>query len=212
MRITIVTGPFWSPPPAPGGAVERRWFHVAERFAAKGNDVTFLSRRHDKTLASDETIKGVRHHRRLSLKSGGSLKANLVKDALYTTRMLATLPKADVLVTNTFWMPVLAPRLRGKAGRVVVNVARAPKGQMKLYKKAALLVAPSTAVAQMIRDEVPDQADKAIAVANPIDTDVFRPDDTPEPETPTIVYTGRVHPEKGLTLLAEAHRTLRERL
>ncbi len=209
MQISIVTGPFWSPPPAPGGAVERRWFHVAKEFVKLGHDVTFLSRRHDKSFAANEIIDGVKHVRRLSLKSAGSIKGNIVKDSLYAARMTAALPKGDILVTNTFWLPVFAPRLRPGAGKVVVNVARAPKGQLWLYKKASLLVAPSKAVAEMIRKEVPDQAAKARAVANPIDTSVFATSDTPEPTRPTVVYTGRVHPEKGLDLLAKAHRQLR---
>ena len=208
MRITIVTGPFYSPPPAPGGAVERRWFHVARHFAALGHDVTFLSRRHDGTLAKEQTLDGVRHRRRTAFRSTRSFPLNLAKDALYTARMLAMLPKADVLVTNTFWLPAVAPRLRRGAGRLSVNVARVPKGQLKLYRKADRLVGVSTAIKDAICREAPELCPRTTYVPNPIDTDVFTPRGQ-EPARPAVVYTGRVHPEKGLDVLCDAFRDLR---
>ncbi len=145
------------------------------------------------------------------MKSAGSLKVDLVKDALYSLRITAMLPRADVLVTNAFWLPVFAGFRRRSRGRIVVNVARAPKGQLGLYKLADRLVAPSEAVAAMIRQQVPTMTDKVRTVPNPIDTSVFRQLPRQEPAEPTVVYTGRIHPEKGLDLLAKAHSQLRKR-
>src|SRR5918993_3322585 len=44
MRITIVTGPFYSVPPAPCGAVEQIWHGLAAEFARRGGGRTVVCR------------------------------------------------------------------------------------------------------------------------------------------------------------------------
>src|SRR5947207_4585948 len=74
-------------------------------------------------------------------------------DLLYSMRTMSILPNADIIVTNTFWLPLL---LRGsRRGKIYVHVGRFPKGQMRFYDKAARLQAPSRAVADAIRMESP---------------------------------------------------------
>lgn len=209
MKITILTGPFHAPPPARGGAVERRWFYVAQEFVKLGHDVTFFQKRQDGTLKR-ETLEGVNHVRRWNLKATRYFPINLLLDFTYAARMIASLPKADILVTNDFFAPAIASRLKKSAGKISINVARVPKGQLFMYKAVDRLVGVSTAIKNAIVRERPDFASKARFVPNPIDTTVFVPSDH-EPDQPTITYTGRVHPEKGLDKLCEAFAMLREK-
>jgi glycosyltransferase involved in cell wall biosynthesis len=129
-------------------------------------------------------------------------------DLLYSFRARAALPKhSDVIVTNTFWLPML---LRNAArGQVYVHVARFPKGQMRYYAHCARLQAPSRAVAEAVTQQAPELASKVTAIPYP------RPEPI-DPSTPpplqnrpaTILYVGRVHPEKGVHLLVEAFTRL----
>ena len=208
MKITILTGPFYAPPPARGGAVERRWFYVAQEFAKLGHEVEFYQKRQDGTLRR-ETIEGVKHFRRWNLKSTRFFPVNLVLDMAYAARQVMSLPKADILVTNDFWAPVIASRLRKKTGKISINVARVPKGQLFLYNNIDRLVGVSSAIKNAIVREKPEFADKTRFVPNPIDTNVFVPGQA-EPDQPTITYTGRVHPEKGLDRLCRAFALLRK--
>jgi len=209
MDIAIVTGPFLSVPPAPCGAVERIWFDLAKEFAARGHRVAILASGAE-AMPRREERDGVRIDRALRLRSTKRIAVNLAKDAAYSLRTLVRVPKADVVVTNCFWLPaMLAPLRRGTP--VYVSVARVPKGQMGMYAATgvARLGAVSTAIARMIVEECP-RAERIVGVVpNPIATDAFRPDPARrDPKVRTIVYTGRIHPEKGLPILLRAFRLL----
>jgi glycosyltransferase involved in cell wall biosynthesis len=124
-------------------------------------------------------------------------------------RMLFAVRKSDVIVTNVFWLPMLLTRLRRGAGKVEVNVNRQPKGQMGLYRRAARIVAVSTAIKDAIVAQRPDVATIVKVIPNPIDTRVFTPPPAPRPpRVTTLIYTGRVHPEKGIHVLLSAFRQL----
>lgn len=211
MRITIVLGPFFPAPPAPTGAVEYVWHGLAEAFVRRGHEVTMLCRSHP-SQAADETIAGVRYIRRTAFTKTGSLKRDLVKDLMYSARLLAALPTADILVTNVVFLPILG-RLRPRAGAVVVAVTRMPKGQMRYYRGAARLSACSTAIERAILEEEPSLRGRTIVIRNPIDPAVFAPPAGGRPAngTRTVLFTGRIHPEKGVHLLIEAFRRLHAR-
>jgi glycosyltransferase involved in cell wall biosynthesis len=202
MKITIVLGAFLPVPPTMGGAVEKVWFALAQEFARRGHEVVMVSRKIDK-LPREETRDGVRHLRVLGFDAPGSLIVLKLFDLIYSLRTMSILPEADIIVTNTFWLPLL---LRSaKRGRVYVHVARYPKGQMRFYGRAARLHAPSRAVAQAISAEAPKLAPKVKVIPYPA------PRSTSEREPPPIsgrekimLYVGRVHPEKGVHLLIDA--------
>jgi glycosyltransferase involved in cell wall biosynthesis len=84
-------------------------------------------------------------------------------------------------------------------------VARYPKGQIRFYGKAARLQTPSRAVARAVAAEAPKLAQKIAVIPYPA------PGSAGELEPPpfadrekTILFVGRVHPEKGVHLLVEA--------
>ncbi len=211
MRIAIVTGPFLPAPPAPCGAVERIWHELAGEFATRGHQVTVLCRGHE-DQSPNETIHAIRFIRRTRFKRSRRLWWDLVRDLLYSCRMLPLVPPSDIVVTNSFWLPILLPLLRRRVGKIVVNVARMPKGQIGWYRRVDRLAAVSNAVRQEITLQCPDAAPLTKVIPNPIDTDIFAPSDrvfrSRRPHV--ILYAGRIHPEKGIDLLLRGFRRLHD--
>lgn len=205
MRICIFTGPFFSVPPAPCGAVERIWLDIARELAGRGHDVTVVSRDADARARESEGLS--LRYVRPAFRSSASLGVNLAKDAIYSLARSVAPPSADVYVTNAFWLPVLLG-LRGLGRRVVVSVERAPKGQMRLYRRAGVrcLCAASRDIKEQILREDPLCHRIATSVPNPVDLRAFRSpvarrDFSGERE---VLYMGRIHPEKGLEILVRA--------
>ena len=200
MKITIVLGAFFPVPPTMGGGVEKVWFSLAPQFVKRGHEVTMVSRKMP-DLPREETIDGVKHLRVDGFDTPRSIVWLKFLDLVYSIRTMSILPPADIVITNTFWLPIL---LRDpKRGRVYVQVARYPKGQMRFYGKAARLQAPSHAVARAIAAEAPKLADKVAVVPNPVPA----PENSPSPissREKTILFVGRVHPEKGVHVLIDA--------
>jgi len=125
------------------------------------------------------------------------------QDLTYSRRVLKLLPEADILVTNTFWLPMLA--LKAKQGRIYVHVARFPKGQMKLYRRAVRLQTVSYPIREAICKEAPGLAARVRVIPNFVPTFEGQ---YPEAREKTILYVGRVHPEKGVHLLLDAFERL----
>jgi glycosyltransferase involved in cell wall biosynthesis len=202
MRITIVLGAFLPVPPVMGGAVEKAWFILAEEFAKRGHGVVLISRAIPK-FPAEEVLNGVRHIRVSGFNTPRSLLWLKLLDFIYSTRVRRILPAADILVTNTFWLPILVTD--SHSGRVYVHVARNPKGQMRLYYRAARLQAPSNAVGRAVVKEVPRLEKKVTVIPYPA------PPSACKSEPPGIaarekifLFVGRVHPEKGVHLLVKA--------
>jgi glycosyltransferase involved in cell wall biosynthesis len=207
VKITIVMGAFLPVPPIMGGAVEKAWFALAQEFARRGHEMVQISRA-TPGLPAEEVIAGVKHLRVRGYDTPGSLVWLKFLDLMYSRRALRAASSSDIIVTNTFWAPVLSRNQR--RGKLYVHVARFPKGQMRLYRHAARLQAPSQSVADAIRAEAPEATVKVIPYPRP-DT---ASGDLPEfaEREKTILYVGRVHPEKGVHLLIEAFVRLPERV
>ncbi len=203
MRITIVQGAFLPVPALMGGAVEKAWFALGKEFARRGHDVTHISRR-CADLAEQETIEGVRHLRIPGFDTPRFLLHLKALDFIYSARVLRHLPSADMLVTNTFWLPILARD--ASRGKVYVHVARYPKGQMRFYSRAARLQTVSQPVAEAIGREAPRLAPRVRVIPYPLikngSAEISLPSDPPREKK--ILFVGRVHPEKGLHLLIQA--------
>jgi glycosyltransferase involved in cell wall biosynthesis len=206
MKITILQGAFLPVPPLLGGAVEKMWFALGKDFVLQGHEVVQISRSYA-DLPAEEWIDGVLHKRVAGYATPAS--GTLLKwyDFLYTMRARSAVPAdSDVVISNTFWAPVLLPAALRR--RCIPDVQRMPKGQMKLYKGSARLRANSTPVADAIRRELPaDQHGRVIMVPNPLP---FQEPPTLDlaAKKPVLLYAGRIHPEKGLDLLIKAFRQL----
>ncbi len=212
MKISIVTGPWFPVPPLLGGAVPRLWQGLAEQFAAKGHEVTILSRTYP-SQPQQETINGVKYLRHGGFPQSRTIAWDLLKDLVYALGMIPVLPRADILIINDFWLPVFAA-LRPNAGRIVINANRFPKKQYWLYAGATRIAAASSAIQEAIAHQYPAATSRIRVMPNPIDTHVFSPSISPRPtrENKTILYVGRIHPEKGIHLLLEAFAILSKKL
>jgi glycosyltransferase involved in cell wall biosynthesis len=236
MKITIATGPIFPVPAVRGGAVQRLWEGLAREFAERGHEVTVFAREFP-GQAKEEILGGIRYVRRGGYAQSTSIKRDLVQCLLYALKTARHVPPGDVVVTNDFWMPAVLPWLIPSSGRIVVNANRFPKKQYWLYSKCAAFGAVSRAVADAIRKQTPLAADRVVVVPNAID-EVFLKETKRQPslrdglqssqlikdkETKRleeesrergpvrILYVGRIHPEKGLGLLANALRALAAR-
>ncbi len=217
MRITVVLGPFKPPPPAPSGAIEKVWWRLAETFRERGHAVTMIGPDHPDLPRGDE-IDGIPYRRLPLIDRGRSVKIDILRDFGWSRRAARLLPDADVTVTNCFWLPWLlrSPRnrIRRRIGVLNMHVQRFPKGQMRLYRGVDRISTVSQAIVDGIVGERPEFADRIALIGNPVDLSVFRPAATPSTATNgprRILYTGRIHPEKGLHLLVEAWHRLRAR-
>src|SRR5438309_1824326 len=232
MKITIVLGAFLPVPPIMGGAVEKVWFALAQEFARRGHEVVLVSRALPE-LPRSETRASVKHSRVCGFDTPHSLLWLKFLDLIYSIRAMSVLsasspigrirpvagrtdsscgePAADIIVTNTFWLPILLRN--SKRGRVYVHVARYPKGQMRFYGKAARLQTPSAAVAQAVAAEAPRLAQRITVIPYPAPRRTAELEPRPFAGLEkTILFVGRVHSEKGVHLLvaafANAARTL----
>jgi glycosyltransferase involved in cell wall biosynthesis len=204
MKITIVLGAFFPVPPIMGGAVEKVWFALGQEFARRGHQVLLVSRRHP-SLASAECVDGVEYVRVPGFDQPRSLVLLKIQDLVYSLRVRRVLPAADILVTNTFWLPIV--ERTDRHGLVYVDVQRGPKGQMRWYSRAVRLLAVSRAIADAIVLQTPALKAKVRVIPNPVP---FPIRDLPEiPRFKTILFVGRLHPEKGIELLLRSIRRLR---
>jgi len=176
---------------------------MGQEFAAKGHQVTHISRAHA-ALPVRERIKGVDHVRVKGFESPRSLVQLKLMDFVYTRRALRHLPAADVTITNTFWAPILA---RNPVwGAQVVSVQRMPKGQMRFYRHAKRWHAVSSAVSKAILHEQPREASRICVIPNPLPLERADVPVSISGKEKLILYAGRLHPEKGLDLLIESLR------
>lgn len=200
MKITIVQGAFLPVPMRRGGAVEKIWFGLGKEFARLGHEVLHVSRLCDE-LPAEEIIDGVQHRRVPGFDAPDSRWRLKWRDLRYTRRVRAMLPRSDIVVTNTFWSPLLLKPKRH--GAIWVHVQRYPKGQMKHYRRAACLQTVSGVIARAILAEAPELTSRVRVIPNPLPSVV--PPLQPVVKNPLLVlFVGRLHPEKGLVMLIEA--------
>lgn len=212
MIINIATGPWLPVPAVQGGAIPRLWQGLAEEFAARGHEVRILCRSYP-GQPQTEVINGVQYIRRGGLPQSTNIILDLLKDFFYGLLIFPTLPPADILVINDFWLPIFAA-LRPKAGKVVINANRFPKGQYWLYAKTTFFAAASRAIQEAIAKEYPAAIQRMGIIPNPIDTRIFSPTTQPKLESKekVILYVGRIHPEKGGHLLLDAFSILSQQI
>lgn len=207
MRITCVLGPFLPVPPILGGSVERIWLNLCKEFAARGHQVTIMCRRFE-GMPDDETIEGVRFVRVKSTDAPKGKLAYRMLDAVYALRVCRALPPSDLTITNSVALPLVIPR--AKAGKIYISVARYPKRQMGLYRRADRMQPVSSHVAQAMIAQSPSIASRVKVIPNAISrgfANALTADRGPRERE--IIYVGRVAREKGIDILIRAFGLIR---
>lgn len=208
MKITIATGPIFPVPTIRGGAAQRVWEGLIPEFVKRGHEVTVFAREFP-GQPNKETANGIRYLRRGGYEQSTSIKRDLVQCLIYALKVAQHVPPGDVVVTNDFWLPAVLPHLNRRAGKVVASIARFPKRQFFLYAKCAAIAPVSESVADGIRRQTPGIAQKITVVPNCVDAAFLVPETLRQAKSVTrILFVGRIHPEKGLLLLANALRLL----
>ena len=209
MKITVVLGPFYAMPPDGCGAVEKVWYDLCAAFADQGHTVTLIGK------ASQPQASALRGGRLrvvglAGYSATGNIWLDLLKDFCYGLQIRRQLGRPDVLISNSFWLPVILLLNRRRPRKLIVHVARFPKRQMWLYRHADVVQPISTAVAEEIVRQTPVLKDRLVVLPYPIDLGRFRPPEVPRDYRGalTVLYVGRVHPEKGLDVLIKAFRML----
>lgn len=212
MRITIVMGFFLPVPAIAGGATEKIWGRLGEIFAAKGHEVTVVSRTWP-GFADRETIGNLTHVRIPGCDHTRSLPRNLWRDFRWGRRVARALPPGDLVICNTVSLPFLIAGRRPDLGRIAVVLGRMPKGQVRLYGKLDLILATSQAVAEKAIAEKPSVAKRLVVLRQSIDWTELRQHSRQAGRNGplSIGYVGRIHPEKGLELLLDAAVGLQNR-
>lgn len=199
MKIAIIQGAFFPVPPLRGGAVEKVWWRLGREFAERGHDVTHVSRSYPgldrEGLESEVNQIRVRGY---DQPSGGLLLK--IRDLQYSLRAVRRVPLSDIIITNSFWAPVLLRRRQG----VYVSVQRMPKGQLRLYRSARLH-ACSSAVRDAIVAEDRSAAVRTCMIPNPL-SEIPVGGSAWSKREKRILFVGRLHPEKGIELLLAAFR------
>jgi glycosyltransferase involved in cell wall biosynthesis len=202
MRVTIVMGFFLPMPPVAGGATEKGWQLLSRALVRLGHEVTVVSRSWEK-WKSDEVIDGVRYLRLPGYDHRRSLALNIVNDVRWSRRVLRALPQTDVTISNAVTLPRWLGR-NPKAGRVFVMPGRMPKGQFRWYGRVDRVLAVSRAIESAVLQENPELASKIVPFGYPVGDAYFAASRSASTRPLTIGYVGRIHPEKGLDLLADA--------
>lgn len=206
MKITIVQGAFFPVPPVLGGAVEKMWYGLAKEFVNQGHEVNYISKSFQGFL-DNEIESDINHTRVKGYKTPSSGIVLKILDFFYTLRTVRKIENdTDIIVSNTFWLPIVLSSKQTR--KCIIDVARMPKGQMKFYTKNARLRANSTPVAKAIKEEIDKKYfDKVVMIPNTLPFKNNNAIDFSKKEK-TILYTGRIHPEKGLDILINSFASL----
>lgn len=204
MNITIVQGAFLPVPPIRGGAIEKAFYSLAHEFVKAGHNINYISRLCDNLPKVQSVCPNFKHLRIKGFNAPRTILLLKLFDFLYSYRVLRSLPNSDILVTHTFWLPILS-RIQSSMGKLYIHVGRFPKGQMRLYKNAARFQTVSAAIVEGIERELPSSMhDRIVSIPYPLESNFLREVDCVSSRSKKILYAGRIHPEKGIGILLDA--------
>ena len=208
MKILILFGPFASFSKNSFGGVEKFWYSMASKFKDSGHEVHIISKKIDKNY-KNKKIDGIFYKRINGYNNPKITLFRLILDFFYTIKVGFALPKdANIIVTNTFWSPVVLPLFINNKSKIYVDVARMPKGQMFLYKMASRLRVNTKAVKKNILKEISKSQISKIKIIPPSLPFKTSTKINIKNKKKLIVFLGRIHREKGIELFINALNNL----
>ncbi|CAN0449907.1 unnamed protein product, partial [Phaeothamnion confervicola] len=186
---------------------------LAHRFVGRGHEVCVMGRGKDGARQYVDS-SGVQIMEYSGFNRTGRIVFDLFKDFLCALRVIPQIPRSDIVVTNSFSLPVVLMPFKRLKGKIVVHVQRYPKGQMWLYLGADAIQTVSGVVARAIERQCRALKGRVSIIGNPINTALYCPpaEGRRTAASPVVLYVGRIHPEKGLHLLIEAFRSVADRV
>lgn len=204
-------GPFGYIPPKGIGAIEKLWYDLALEFSKKGHSVDILSKKPKGIQVTDKKEEMIRRIYISGYNRGVHLAKDLFFDFIYSIKCLIKMPRTDILMMNTFWSPVLCRLFKYKYLVSSYNVARYPKGQFGFYRWVDVFFCVSSAIKQVLTEQILARKNEVKMINNPIDTTVYYYREKEQTSDIVIMYHGRIHPEKGLNILVSAVTFLRKK-
>lgn len=206
MKITIITSPFGCIPPDGIGAVEKIWYDLSIEFLKKGNQVTIVSKRPKKIVSKKSYFdnEGIFRTYVKGYKRTSSIYIDLIFDFFYSVKSLKRISETDILILNTFWTPFLSRLYKRKYNISIYNIARLPKGQYGYLAHIDKLVACGSMIQNEVMKQNPELCN-VCTINNPVNLSVFTHTKLhPIEKYVHVVYSGRIHFEKGLLNLVKA--------
>jgi len=208
MKICIVIGPFFPMPPFKGGAVEKMWYSLGNYFEKKNHQIIYISREY-KNLKNFEKKNKITHIRIKSHENSSNFLLSKYYDFRYSLKAIAKIPEdIDIIISNTFFLPILIKEKFKK--KLIIDVQRMPKKQFFLYKKIARFRANSKIVYDKIIDELGIHYKKNVKlIPNFLENNLKKK--IIKKFNYKILYTGRIHKEKGLEILIQAFKKIKNK-
>lgn len=205
-------GPFGYIPPKGIGAIEKLWYDLALEFTKNGHLVDIISKKPEGFQGVDKKEKMIGRIYISGYNRGAHLAKDLFFDFIYSFKALCKIKNTDVLIMNTFWSPFLCRFFKSNYNVSIYNVARYPKGQFKYLSHIDKLVACSSMIEHAVIQQNPNQKN-VLTINNPVNLAIFKRKEynSIKGDTLHIVYSGRIHPEKGLINLVKAASLLAEK-
>ena len=184
-----------------GGAVEKVWFALGQEFVRRGHDGGADFALASRALPAAEKIEGVQHLRVRGFSQPRSIRLVEVARSSLLAPRAADFARSRHPRDEHFLASASRTRTT-RRGLVYVHVQRGPKGQMRWYAHVARLLAVSRAIADQIVAEAPHLRAKVRVIPNALPFRIDR--SVSHAREQTILFVGRVHPEKGLELFLRA--------
>jgi glycosyltransferase involved in cell wall biosynthesis len=222
-RVSIISHNYF---PYPGGGAERQAQRIAETLAARGWRMQILTKQVE-GAPRQETLNGVQVRRLWASMIPKTQSALLTLSFLY--RLLLA-PRGQVVHLNQMYREILpallARRLRGSpivvrlaCGGAYGDVARLltkPDGRLmlRLSRRADAIISLSQQITQELLEQGFDR-ERIVEIPNGVDIHRFAPVNAAEKtrlrrelglpqEGQLVIYTGRLHYQKGLDTLLRA--------
>jgi glycosyltransferase involved in cell wall biosynthesis len=198
LRIAVVAPPWFEIPPDGYGGIERVCFNLVEGLVDRGHDVTLVATGENRTRARFAAAL------QRSLPGLGSLEAP-IQEVLYAAAVGRVLERLDVDVVHDHSLATPLLALGGRTRRVLTAHGPTVGWVGAYYRELGL---PLVALSEAQKVAAPDLPWIG-TVPNGIDLDELR---FSEAKENFVLFLGRLSPEKGAHVAAEAARSAGVRL